>query len=233
MNAVTPLQVKMARAALDWSQQDLGTAAGVSAQTISNFESGDMSVRGATLKGICQTLERAGVEFTDGDGVRRRRNNVRFFEGMHAQEKFFAEIANAFRQRKMGQSHRDVMCAFTTPESLTRACGIGRNPYGWLEELGGDVAIRCLVPRDTAMPSVLSPVDCRMVPVQNIGPASYIIYGDRYANVLAGPRGFTSFIVFDLPLEAAKNRAFFLSLWSLTPPGIPMFPTANRHSHMF
>jgi transcriptional regulator with XRE-family HTH domain len=65
----------MARAALNWSLEDLGKAADVHRNTISNFETGKYGGDPETLKKLQKALEKAGVEFTNGDrpGVRLKK----------------------------------------------------------------------------------------------------------------------------------------------------------------
>jgi transcriptional regulator with XRE-family HTH domain len=75
---VKSAQVRMARAALNWSLQQLSEAAGVHRNTISNFETGRYAGEPATLEAIRTALEAAGVEFTNGDqpGVRMRKGSA-------------------------------------------------------------------------------------------------------------------------------------------------------------
>jgi len=65
----------MARAGLDWSLDDLAQAAGVHRNTISNFETGKYAGDPDTLHKLQRALEKAGIEFTDGDapGVRLKK----------------------------------------------------------------------------------------------------------------------------------------------------------------
>ncbi len=65
----------MARAALNWSLEDLAKAAGVHRNTISNFETGKYAGDPEKLKQVRLALEKAGVEFTNGDapGVRLKK----------------------------------------------------------------------------------------------------------------------------------------------------------------
>ncbi len=67
-------QVKAARALLEWSQEQLAAASGVSIPTVKRLEaqSGDLGGRDETAAKIVAALEAAGVEFTNGDqpGVR-------------------------------------------------------------------------------------------------------------------------------------------------------------------
>ncbi len=72
-----PAQVRMARAALNWSLADLAAASGVHRNTISNFETGRYGGSDEALAAIRAALEAAGVEFIapngGGAGVRLRK----------------------------------------------------------------------------------------------------------------------------------------------------------------
>lgn len=76
MHNMTPEQLRMARAALNWSIQELGYQATVNRNTITRFESGG-DVRVSTLNKIKKALEAAGVEFIaengGGPGVRLKK----------------------------------------------------------------------------------------------------------------------------------------------------------------
>jgi transcriptional regulator with XRE-family HTH domain len=74
---ITPAQCRAARAFLDWSQQQLATAARVGVVTVRQFEGGGSQPRSATFDVVRRALEAAGVEFIDenggGAGVRLRK----------------------------------------------------------------------------------------------------------------------------------------------------------------
>jgi transcriptional regulator with XRE-family HTH domain len=74
---VTSSQVRMARAALNWSVRDLAEAARIHRNTVTNIETGRYVGDAATLAAIVSALKRAGVEFIDenggGPGVRLRK----------------------------------------------------------------------------------------------------------------------------------------------------------------
>jgi transcriptional regulator with XRE-family HTH domain len=74
---VTSAQVRMARAALNWTVRDLADATGLHRNTINNFEIGRFAGDAATLEKIERALTAAGVEFIDenggGPGVRLRK----------------------------------------------------------------------------------------------------------------------------------------------------------------
>jgi transcriptional regulator with XRE-family HTH domain len=76
---VTTAQVRMARAALNWSVRDLAEAAQIHRNTVTNIETGRYTGDPATLAAIVGALKRAGVEFIDenggGPGVRLRKRH--------------------------------------------------------------------------------------------------------------------------------------------------------------
>lgn len=74
---MTSAQVRMARAALNWTVRDLASATGLHRNTITNIEVGRYAGDPATLAVIKNVLTREGVEFIDenggGAGVRLRK----------------------------------------------------------------------------------------------------------------------------------------------------------------
>lgn len=72
-----PAQVRMARAALNWSLSDLARVSGVHRNTISNFETEKYAGSPEALAAIRAALEAAGVIFVaengEGPGVRLRK----------------------------------------------------------------------------------------------------------------------------------------------------------------
>ena len=65
---MTSAQVRMARAALNWTVRDLAKATGLHRNTITNIEVGRYAGDAATLAKIERVLRRAGVEFIDENG---------------------------------------------------------------------------------------------------------------------------------------------------------------------
>jgi transcriptional regulator with XRE-family HTH domain len=73
---VSVRQIKAARALLDWSQEELARASGLSIPTIKRLEALDGTIGGRpeTAEKIRAALEANGIEFTNGrsPGVRLR-----------------------------------------------------------------------------------------------------------------------------------------------------------------
>jgi transcriptional regulator with XRE-family HTH domain len=75
---ITPLQVRMARAALGWGVRNLAEKAGLAPNTVSRFENG-AGARVETLAQIERALQAEGIVFvpadaTTGPGVRLARS---------------------------------------------------------------------------------------------------------------------------------------------------------------
>lgn len=81
MNPMNLTQCRMARAALDLGVRELAELAGVSPDTVSRFERGELP-RGKTVELLQTTLESRGIEFTNGGrpGVRMRPVDVAAIE---------------------------------------------------------------------------------------------------------------------------------------------------------
>ena len=74
---ITSTQIRMARAALDWSLEKTARKARLHRNTIHNIEVGKHGGDTATLDTLRKTFARAGVEFIEenggGEGVRFKR----------------------------------------------------------------------------------------------------------------------------------------------------------------
>jgi transcriptional regulator with XRE-family HTH domain len=73
-DAVTSEQIRAGRALLRWEQKELAERAGVPVQTLKRLEGIVGPVRGTyeNVSRVRRTLEAAGIEFLDGEGVRLR-----------------------------------------------------------------------------------------------------------------------------------------------------------------
>ncbi len=76
-------QIKAARALLGWTQEELAAAADLSKPSINTLERRIANPKVETLSAIQKALEKAGVEFTEGPGVRLQSSvlKTQIFEG--------------------------------------------------------------------------------------------------------------------------------------------------------
>lgn len=67
---MTPSLIRAARGLLNWQQQDLADAAGLSLSAVNNYERELGKTRPATIQAMQGALEQAGVEFLPNGGLR-------------------------------------------------------------------------------------------------------------------------------------------------------------------
>jgi DNA-binding XRE family transcriptional regulator len=71
MITLTPCQSRAGRCHLNWSRKKLASVAGVSPETIKNFETGTWQASTATKAALIEAFEAHGLEFFK-NGVKRR-----------------------------------------------------------------------------------------------------------------------------------------------------------------
>jgi len=92
MNTITGRQIRAARALLEWHAEDLAEKAGLTRATVSNIESNARQPQEKTLASIVRVFDQHGVEFLEDEGVRIRKNQVRFFTGKVGYRQFLDHI---------------------------------------------------------------------------------------------------------------------------------------------
>lgn len=94
---ITKEQCRAARGLLDWTQQDLADAAGMSKTAINNFERGTSDVRAESLHAIRKAFENADIEFIGTYGVHQRSDTVRILKGDDALPALWDDIFMTLR----------------------------------------------------------------------------------------------------------------------------------------
>src|SRR6202167_3936361 len=82
--ALSSAQVRMARALLDVSREDVEAATGIAKQTLLRIENNAVKPRDETLRQLLNYFENLGIEFGSNDSVSRRQTNIRRFSGPYA-----------------------------------------------------------------------------------------------------------------------------------------------------
>lgn len=66
---MTPLQLRMARSALQLGVRDLAALAGVSFTTVNRFETGRSGLQHSSAEALRMALEAKGIQFLDGGSI--------------------------------------------------------------------------------------------------------------------------------------------------------------------
>jgi transcriptional regulator with XRE-family HTH domain len=99
---MSPIQLRMARAAVGWGVRELAKKAGITANTVTRIENG-ADAKQSTIDKLRRALEAAGVEFTNGDqpGVRLTK-------------------AAVTRSERQATSSRSTACANAVPDKAAK-----------------------------------------------------------------------------------------------------------------
>jgi len=207
MNLIQPVQIKAARAILGWSQEELANKAGLSITTIRNMELGFIPRR-STLDFVRKVVEKAGLEFTDGEGVRRRMDEVKILRGMDSTDAFFDDMMET-----LGKSKGDVCTVMASFDLLLAALGAKeRSGSARLQKLHDRAALKGLI-AERKMPTVDFPrFTFRSLSPYAVGPVSYFIYGGKQATVLLEGSSF-KYVLFQSTMITDHYLGHFEALW--------------------
>jgi len=93
-------QIRAARALLDWSQDDLAEASGLSIATIRKLESGSISPRGKTTASLLLAFGEENVEFLPSTGVHFKDSEVTVLDGLNGEEVYLRLMDDAYHALK-------------------------------------------------------------------------------------------------------------------------------------
>lgn len=89
---ITRFQITAARALLEWTQDDLANASGVSKDMISKIEGGKSAGSLKSIQAIEDGLSVAGIEFGDNDSVKRSASQIRVLKGQKGFLDFYDDV---------------------------------------------------------------------------------------------------------------------------------------------
>lgn len=211
-------QIKAARAILGWSQDEMADKAGLSPTTICNLEKArNLDKCQITLRSVIEVrraFERHGLEFLDGDGVRRRTEEVTIYARPDSCDSFFEDILETAEEHQ-----GEIVAVARSQEMLCQALGSGgADQSERLRELAEAAPIKCLLSETQPIPLMTDACQFRISPKYHVGAASYLVCGDKYAVILAEGRGMFKFVVFKSVFMAQTARHDFLPLWDAAAP---------------
>jgi len=201
-------QIKAARALLDWTQDDLAKAANLSKPSINTLERRIANPKVDTMAAIQRALEEAGVEFTDGPGVKLRSSVLKteIFEGEDSLIRLVHDIFDT-----LSGEDKELLIA-----------GVAEKSY---EEQGGQKIVDLIhkkVKRGIKSKMIACEGDTNFIePIEHyrwidsklFPKTPYYIYDNKYAILLWGP---PKKVVLIENIEIADAmRDQFLALWEM------------------
>ncbi len=169
---ITGNQSSMGRTLLGWTQADLADAVGLSIDTIKKFENNRGSIKKDTLKSIYQILSDSGIEFLDGEGVRRRQDTITIHDGDDFYLKLLDDAYYTLKEKKGELLYMFVDNSLSPPEVIESEARIRKiaNVRSMIRE--GDTHL-------------LYPLkEYRYIPGQYYANYNVVIFGDKVATML-------------------------------------------------
>lgn len=201
--SLTPSQVKMARAALDWSREQLSEVSGISVPAIRELEAGRVQARTSTIEPIRRAFEQSGIDFIKG-GVRERQDTIRIIEDdaiTHLFDDIIVELRNSSDKELLifGVDEKKFLSNFPEDKLLTHIQQ--RKQLGITQRL-------LLCEGDTNF--VGSSETYRWTPKEYFSVTPTFVYGNKVATILweAPPK---VFIVHNDMYANERRRNFSMS----------------------
>lgn len=210
---ITNLQVKAARALLEWDQSDLAAASGLSLASVAALEQGKGAPRSSTWTSVREALERAGIEFTPDPGVRLRREkfNLQVFEGHDSVFKIWRDVEECYRG-----TGGEVLLSGVDERLWIRKYGKDlQQVVDWRKK---NISTRLLICEGDTL--LTGPVQYyRAIPKYLFQQAPYYVYADRLAIINWGPP--QNVLLIQNPMIAETFRRQFEFNWTI---GRPLDP---------
>lgn len=202
---ITIEQIKAARGLLEWNQDALAEASGVSKASINMLERRVANPKMETLAAIQRALEEAGVEFIEGPGVRFKSSIIKtyIFEGKDSLLRLMHDIFET-----LNGTGKELMIAGVDEELYKR--GGERVTEAIAKRVKHRIKAKLLIREDDT--NFLEPVEhYRWTPKEFFSRTPYYVYDNKYAILLWGPP--QKIVVIENAEIAQSYREQFLAHW--------------------
>lgn len=206
---ITIGQCRAARGLLDWTQQDLAEACGLSKTAINNFEKGHSDIKIESLRAIRMAFESANIEFLPNDGLRKRGESVAVLKGSLALSDLLDDIYATLKDKG-----GEVLIANIGEDSLRQVTPKKLQEH--MERLHrADIAERVICP-EGSVSALATPMTCRWLPAAQVKSAmGFFLYGDKVAFELWDRN---LIVIITSPEASRTERMRFEYLWQAAQP---------------
>ncbi len=208
--AMTPRQIRAARALLDWSQDDLANVSKVSVATIRKIETGVITPRDRTVQLITEALSYAGIVFSGTSGVRLRENDIQTLEGSGCFLQLLDMMYHALRDHAGEALYMNADHARTSEEEKTSLLRMRKE----------GIRFRYLIEEGNT--HILWPLhEVRWIPKKYFRSTLQIIFGNRVAHCLytnARLEEVAKIMIVDNACHAEAMRNAFQFMWDKCAP---------------
>lgn len=180
---ITTAQMRGARGLLNWSQSELSKRTGISTTSIGNIEAGNTQARESTLRVIRQAFENSGIEFIGTEGMRKRTDFIRTFQGREQFWDFYEDVYSTLLENPgevvVSNADEQKFLSFLTQEQTI----IHRDRMQGIE----GVSYRILVSEgDDFLAASSSYAQYRWMPQELFSSVPFYIYANKMAIIRFG-----------------------------------------------
>lgn len=208
-------QMKAARALLDWSQEDLARASGISIATIRKLELGFISPRGHTMIAIRRAFEDAGLEFIEPDGVRHRPEDVSVYQGPDGLLAFLDDVYETMK-KKGGEIV--TLYASEHPFSKVLNASDSNAHIERMTQIKSKISFKCILKEPAARVDCAAYCNYRYISRHYVDSVPFYIYDDKFASILFESDPAPKIIVIRSSPMAEAYRQQFHSMWEKATP---------------
>ena len=211
---ITYHQIRAARALLDWSQDDLAKASGLSIATIRKIETGHISPRDKTANLIRQALEDGGLEFVEPGGVRHKPEDISIYQGPEGSKAFFDDVYQTARR-----AGGEIVQVWPTSYNFSKTIGEYKDVhYERMNAISENVSVKAII-TDNQDTSFIAPYcECRWISKNYVYSVPFYIYGDKYAIIIVDSDLSPKITVIQSLVLAEAFRQQFYSMWEKASP---------------
>lgn len=203
---ITVEQIKAARALLEWNQDVLAKAAGLSKPALANIERRLSSPRAETLDALQKALEQAGIEFTEGPGVKLTSDTVKVmvFSGSDSIQRLWNDIYTTLK------SGEERLISGVDEDTFIQATG---ERFDKMMQRYQKAGIRGRILALEGDRNFVDPTsEYRWIPKQIFQDVPYYVYADKYAMLIWKPE--PKVVLVENKAIAEAYRAQFERHWA-------------------
>lgn len=195
-------QIRAARALLNWKQEELAAASGLSVASIQKIEAGENTPTGRTQGKLLKALEKQGILFT-AKGIEKDAFPIYFTQGKNHEEAYLRLLEDAF-EHLIEVKDPELLIMFADDKVSPASVN---NMYREMRNAG--IKMRQLIEEGNTY--IMGPLDeYRYIPKGYFINRVTLVYGDKIANEMADVC--QGMIRVD-PINARIQRNTFDILW--------------------
>ena len=213
---ITAAQLRAARGLLDWSRSDLSKASNISPETIKNIEHGTFKPQEMTADAIVKAFAINGVVFTNDEGVKFDRSNIKQYIGDEDFKRFMDDVyLTALNDPEASEGGKRPICVSNVDDRffakhLGDYLGIHVRRMTALK----NVKLRVLVKEDDFYTVPDSHyIEYRSSASQRTGDVPFYVYGEKFAILMFNHKPAPQIVVITSSLVSSAYRDQFDVLW--------------------